>query len=59
MKASDRRLHAEAGVRRCFKQRNAGHSLFMPRAYAVWYCKDWIRVLRIVRAQHLDELAKA
>lgn len=59
MTASLRAAHAESGVARCFKGRNAGRYAFMKRSSAVKYCKDWIRVLRIVRNQMPNEIADA
>jgi len=59
MKAALRARHAEAGVLRCFKNRNRGRYAFMARSCAVRHSKEWIKVLRAVRAQAPDEIAAA
>jgi hypothetical protein len=59
MNAALRTRHAEAGVLRCFKNHNRGRYAFMARPCAVRHCKEWIKVLRAVRAQALDEIAAA
>ena len=59
MKAALRAQHAEAGVNRCFKNRNRGRYSFMARASAVRCCREWIKVLRAVRMQAPDDLAAA
>jgi len=59
MKAGLRAQHAEAGVNRCFKYRHRGRYAFMERASTVRSCREWIKVLRLVRKQGPDEVAAA
>lgn len=59
MNAALRAKHAEAGLLRCFKNRNRGRYAFMARPCAVRHCKEWIKVLRAVREQEPDDLAAA
>lgn len=53
-----RAAHAEAGIKRCFKNRNKGRYAFMARHEAVQVCKRWIAILRHVRRQHPDDWAE-